>query len=48
MLFTQEIRARIIATLLATFTLAFLVLPFVFGGHPGEPVTLTPFEYHLT
>lgn len=48
MLFTQEIRARIIGTLLAIFTVAFLTLPFVFGGHPGEPALSMTTAYHLS
>lgn len=42
------LRARIIGTLLAIFTFAFLALPMVFGGHPGEPVAVAAASYHLT
>lgn len=42
------LRARIIGIMLAVFTFAFLALPMVFGGHPGEPVTVAAASHHLT
>jgi hypothetical protein len=37
--FTQKIRARIIGTLLLIFSIAFVSVPIMIGGHPGETVS---------
>jgi hypothetical protein len=37
--FTQKIRARIIGTLLLIFSVAFVSVPLMIGGHPGESVS---------
>jgi hypothetical protein len=37
--FTQKIRARIIGTLLLIFSIAFVSVPIMIGGHPGEAVS---------
>ena len=39
MKFTQKIRARIIGTLLLIFSIAFVSVPIMIGGHPGETVS---------
>jgi hypothetical protein len=37
--FTQKIRARIFGTLLLIFSIAFVSVPIMIGGHPGETVS---------
>jgi hypothetical protein len=39
MAFTQKLRARIIGTLLLIFSVAFVSVPLIIGGHPGETVS---------
>ncbi len=34
---TQELFARIIGSLLLIFSIAFISIPYLIGGHPGEP-----------
>ncbi|MFA5080979.1 MAG: hypothetical protein WC474_00365 [Hydrogenophilaceae bacterium] len=34
---TQERFARIIGSLLLIFSIAFISVPYLIGGHPGEP-----------
>jgi hypothetical protein len=36
MVITQKVRARIFGTLLLIFSAAFVSVPLIIGGHPGE------------